>query len=470
MDDRLKDIRERLPAGARRVAERLLKEDGRACLVGGSLRDLMLGVEVKDWDFATDLLPERVRSLFPHAIDVGIRFGTVLVIERDGTYEVTTFRRDGVYSDARHPDSVAFTSSLEEDLGRRDFTINAMAYDMRDDRLVDPHSGRSDLTHRVVRCVGRPEERFREDALRMLRCIRIAGQLGFGIEEETYRALIRCAPLLDAIARERIRDEFNRILAADRPSSSIDRLFETGLLERFLPELAICYGVSQNRYHAFDIFYHSLHAVDQAPAGNRIVRLAALLHDLGKFDTRREEEEGDRVTFYNHQAYSARKAEAILRRLRYPNEERERVVHLIQQHMFHYERGWTDAAVRRFVRTVGPELLADLFATRAADTLGNGLKKSAVSAELNELRGRIEEIRRREEALSVRDLKIDGAGLMRELGLEEGPVIGRLLDALLDEVLEDPSRNDRAILLARAAEIRPAIEAATPPRRRRSNP
>jgi tRNA nucleotidyltransferase (CCA-adding enzyme) len=470
MDDRLKDIRERLPKGALRVAERLRKADGRACLVGGSIRDLMLGAAVKDWDFATDLPPERVRSLFPHAVDVGIRFGTILVIETDGSYEVTTFRRDGAYSDARHPDTVAFTSSLEEDLARRDFTVNAMAYDLKDDRLVDPHAGRSDLSHRLIRAVGIPEERFREDALRLLRCIRIAGQLGFEIEEETFRALVRCSGLLGAIARERIREEFDRILAQDRPSLAIDRLFETGLLDEFMPELAACYGVSQNRYHAFDVFYHSLCAVDQAPAGNRTVRLGALLHDLGKIDTKHEEEDGGRVTFYNHQAYSARKAEAILRRLRYPNEERERVVHLIQQHMFHYERDWTDAAVRRFVRSVGPELLDDLFAMRAADTLGNGLRRHAVSAELKELQHRIAEIRKREEALSVRDLKLDGRELMRELGLQEGPVIGRLLEALLDEVLEDPARNERAALLARAAEIRPAIEATTPPRRERRIP
>jgi tRNA nucleotidyltransferase (CCA-adding enzyme) len=466
MDERLKDIRKRLPAGAHRVAERLLGAGGRACLVGGSIRDLLLGAAVKDWDFATDLPPERVRSLFPQAIEVGIRFGTVLVLETDGSYEVTTFRRDGIYSDARHPDSVVFTSSLEEDLGRRDFTVNAMAYDLKDDRLIDPHGGRIDLSQKTVRCVGRAEERFREDALRMLRCIRIAGQLGFGVDEETYRALIRSAALLDVIAKERIREEFNRILGQEHPSVALERLHETGLLDRFMPELSACYGVSQNRFHAFDVFYHSLYAVDQAPADNPVVRLAALFHDLGKVDTRSEED--GRVTFYNHQAHSARKAETILRRLRYPNEERERVVHLIRQHMFHYDREWTDAAVRRFLRGVGHEHLGDLFATRAADTLGNGLRRSAVSAELRELRSRIDEIRRREEAISVRDLLIDGRDLMRELGLPEGPVIGGILDALLDEVIEDPARNERAVLLARAAEIRPAIEAVTPPRRRRN--
>ena len=459
-------IENAMPAGALRVIRRIRDAGGRVCLVGGSLRDLMLGLEVHDWDFATDLLPDRVAALFPRAIQVGIRFGTVLVVGEDGGYEVTTFRREGPYSDSRHPDSVTFTPSIEEDLSRRDFTINAMAWDLGTGALVDPHDGRRDLEERTVRCVGRAEERFGEDALRMLRCIRIAGQLGFSIDEETYRAIPRCAGMLDAIARERIREELDRILAQPRPSASLERLHETGLLDRFLPELSDCYGVSQNRFHAFDVFYHSLLAVDQAPADNRVVRLAALLHDLGKVDARREESDG-RVTFYNHQAWSARKADSILRRLRYPNEERKRIVHLVQQHMFHYNTEWTDSAVRRFVRVVGPENLDDLFEARRADTLGNGLRRSAVSAELVELRRRIVEIIAKDTAFSVRDLDVDGDELKRSLDIGEGPAIGRILDALLEDVLEDPARNEKGALLARAAELLPGIQAGLPPRRKR---
>jgi tRNA nucleotidyltransferase (CCA-adding enzyme) len=459
-------ITDAMPAGALRLIARVRDAGGRICLVGGSLRDMMLGLEVHDWDFATDLRPERVAELFPRAIQVGIRFGTVLVVQADGSYEVTTFRREGTYSDARHPDEVVFTTSIEEDLARRDFTVNAMALDLADSNLIDPHDGRGDLEQRSIRCVGRADERFREDALRMLRCIRIAGQLGFAIEEETYRAIPRCAIMLDAIARERIRDEFDRILAQPRPSISLERLHETGLLERFLQELSDCYGVSQNRFHAFDVFYHSLLAVDQAPQDNPVVRLCALLHDLGKVDARREEPDG-RVTFYNHQAWSARKADAILRRLRYPNEERTRIVHLVQQHMFHYNAEWTDSAVRRFVRTIGTENLDDLFEARRADTLGNGLRRSAASAELAELRGRIVEIVAKDTAFSVRDLHVDGEALKSTLGIEEGPAIGRLLEALLEEVLEDPARNERGWLLTRAGEILPAIAASLPPRRKR---
>lgn len=464
MQEKIDRIEERLPPGARRVASRIHSAGGRVCLVGGSLRDLLLGGDAKDWDLATDLPPEQVRALFPRSVDVGIRFGTVLVLESDHDYEVTTFRRDGRYTDARHPDSVAFTTSLEEDLSRRDFTINAMAYDLGGRSLVDPHGGQEDLRARVVRCVGRPEERFREDALRMLRCIRIAGQLDFAIEEESYLALARMPEWLDQVAPERIREELDRILGQARPSLSLERLHETGLLERFLPELAACYGVTQNQHHAFDIFYHSLYAVDQAPAENRIVRLASLFHDLGKLDTRREED--GRVTFYNHQAVSARKANTILRRLRYPNDEREAVIHLVQQHMFHYNSDWTDAAVRRFIRTVGLERLDDLFATRQADTLGNGLRRSAQSAELAELRGRIGAILEKDTAFSVRDLKINGADLMSTLAIEPGPLVGRILDALLEEVLDHPERNERERLLARARQLRPEIEPAIPPRRR----
>ncbi len=459
-------IENAMPAGALRLVRRIREAGGRVCIVGGSLRDLMLGLEVHDWDFATDLVPHRVAELFPRAIQVGIRFGTVLIVQSDGSYEVTTFRREGTYSDARHPDSVVFTTSIEEDLCRRDFTVNAMALDLANGALIDPHDGRRDLEERTIRCVGRADERFQEDALRMLRCVRIAGQLDFSIAEETYRALPRCAPLLDAIARERIREEFDRILGQPRPSVSLERLHETGLLDRFLPELSACYGVSQNRFHAFDVFYHSLLAVDQAPADNRVVRLSALLHDLGKVDARREEP-GGHVTFYNHQAWSARKAESILRRLRYPNEDRKRIVHLVQQHMFHYNTEWTDSAVRRFVRTIGTENLDDLFAARRADTLGNGLRRSAASAELTELRRRIAGIIEKDTAFSVRDLDVDGDALKQTLGVREGPVIGKILDALLEEVLEDPARNARDRLLARAGEILPDIEANLPPRRKR---
>jgi poly(A) polymerase/tRNA nucleotidyltransferase (CCA-adding enzyme) len=452
----------RIPKGALAVAKRIEEAGGRACLVGGSIRDLLLGGAAKDWDLATDLNPERVRTLFPRSVEVGIRFGTVLVLEQDGSYEVTTFRKDGLYSDARHPDTVSFSKSLEEDLSRRDFTINALAFCLRDRRLIDPHSGREDLKNRLVRCVGRAEERFREDALRLLRCVRIAGQLGFAIEVETYAALVRSAEMLDHVAAERIRQEFDRILTQPRPSVSLERLHETGLLDRFLPELASCYGVHQNPFHAFDVFYHSLSSVDQAPSENRIVRLAALFHDLGKVYTRRVID--GRVTFYNHQLRSAQQADAILRRLRYPNEERERAVHLVRQHMFHYSSEWTDAAVRRFVRTVGRDHLDDLFATRHADSLGNGLRKSASSKELDELRRRIQLLLDKETALSVRDLAVNGNDLKQELGLAEGPAIGRVLDALLEEVLEDPQRNDHEVLMQRAREIAPGIVSATPPR------
>lgn len=461
-------IADRLPGGATRTVERVLAAGGRICLVGGSIRDILLGLEVHDWDFATDLSPERVRETFPRSVDVGARFGTILVIEGDGTYEVTTFRREGAYSDARRPDRVEFTDSLEEDLSRRDFTANAIAFDFAAKRLVDPFGGTDDIAARLIRCVGRPEERFEEDALRLLRCIRIAGQISFGIEEETYRAVARCAGGIRRIAAERIRDELDRILAQDRPSICLERLHETGLLDAFLPELAAAYGVSQNRHHAFDVFYHTLLAVDRAPKESRIVRLSALFHDLGKVETRREDAQG-RVTFYNHQAWSAGKADAIMRRLRYPTEDRERVVHLVQHHMFHYDAEWTDAAVRRFVKSVGVGNLDDLFAARRADTLGNGLRRNAESPELGELRRRIEEIRARDAALSVRDLAIGGSDLMRELGLEPGPAIGRILDALLDEVIEEPVRNETGYLIARSRELLPGVLANLPPRRGRGS-
>ena len=264
------------------LAERLRAAGGQAWVVGGAVRDLLLGREVHDWDLATDLPPERTTSLFPRTMEVGARFGTITVLIREASYEITTFRRDGLYSDARRPDEVRYAEHLEDDLVRRDFTVNALAWDPIENRLADPTGGLDDLDARLLRAVGDPVERFTEDGLRLLRAVRFAAQLDFEIEAETYRALVLCAPRLERIAAERVRDELEKLLLAPRPSSALLLLQETGLLRRILPELSACYGVPQNRHHAYDVFHHTLAAVDAAPPDNRIVRLAALFHDTGK--------------------------------------------------------------------------------------------------------------------------------------------------------------------------------------------
>lgn len=440
-----------LPGPVLELARVLRHAGGQAWLVGGAVRDLLLDRPVGDWDLATDLLPERVVELFPRTLEIGLRFGTVLVL-RDGLpYEVTTFRSDGIYTDARRPDSVQFATRIEDDLIRRDFTINALAYDPMEDRLVDPALGLEDLGRGWIRAVGVPEDRFREDALRLLRAVRFASQLGFDLEPRTYAALVPNAPNLEKIAAERIRQELDKLLEGPFAGSALDLMFETGLLRRVLPELAASYGVPQNPHHAHDVFYHTLAALESAPPGKRIVRLAALFHDLGKPETREQREET--AAFYGHQFASERLAEKAMRRLRYPTEETGRVRHLVRHHMFHYRPEWTDSAIRRFLRDVGEEHLPDLFALRSADTMGNGLRKR-LAPELDEFRRRIREEIEKRNALTVRDLAVDGHDLMAEFGISPGPEIGRILRELLEEVLDDPDRNVRETLLARAAELR----------------
>ncbi len=435
------------------IASVLRKAGGQAWVVGGAVRDLLLKRPVNDWDLATDLLPEAVVPLFRRTVAVGIRFGTVRVQHQGTECEVTTFRQDGLYGDARRPDEVSFTRRLEDDLVRRDFTINALAWDPVDGRLEDPTGGRADLADRLIRAVGDPVERFTEDGLRLLRAVRFAAQLDFDIEPATYRALLICAPRIERISPERVREEFDRLLQAPRPSPALSVLHETGLLRRVLPELSACYGVTQNKHHAYDVFHHTLAAVDAAPPQRRRVRLAALFHDAGKPRTRGEK--AGVTTFYAHQSAGRRIVDAAFRRLRYPNEDRERVGHLVQHHMFHYRPEWTDAAVRRFLRDVGEEHLEDLFALRAADSAGNGTRRGG-SPELDELRRRIAIEVERRSALTVRDLAIDGHDLMQELDLQPGPELGRILRALLEEVLDDPERNLRETLLSRAREIHAA--------------
>jgi putative nucleotidyltransferase with HDIG domain len=435
-----------VPQGVQRIISWAGDAEGRVVVVGGSLRDLLLGHPIKDWDLATDLTPDEMRRAFPRAFEAGAKFGTLLVPASGSTYEVTTFRNEADYSDYRHPDHVEFTRSLEEDLARRDFTVNAMAWDPSHPAdLVDPFEGQEDLQRRILRAVGDPRERLSEDALRILRAVRLAAQLDFEIEDETLSAMKDLAHLVDHLSRERVRDEINKLLEAPQPSAGFITFLEIGVLERILPELARCAGVAQNKYHAFDVFEHTMAATDKAPRDNPIVRLAILLHDIGKPDTRREE--GDEVHFYGHQFVSEKKTDAIMRRLRYSNEEREKVKHLVRHHMFFYLPEWTDSAVRRFIREVGQEAIPDLFALRKADTAGSGKKRADAGKKLQELRDRIEDVLAKDTAFSVRDLAIGGHDVMETLGVPPGRIVGKALHYLLERVLEEPELNTRERLL-----------------------
>ena len=443
----------RVPGPVRRLLETLQNTGRRAVLVGGCVRDLARGVEVGDWDVGTAATPTEVQALFPRTVPTGLRHGTVTVLTARGAVEVTTFRVESGYRDARHPDHITFTDDLRADLERRDFTVNAIAWDPIADREEDPFGGRADLAAGILRAVGDPLRRFQEDGLRPVRAARFTATLEFEIEAETERAMGASRERVAMVAAERIRDELAKILGARVPSRGFEAMRRTGLLGVVLPELAACIAVMQNRYHAHDVYNHSIYTCDAAPRDKPDVRLAALLHDVGKPATRVERENGD-ATFYNHQYESARLAEQALTRLRFSRETTEHVVHLIRQHMFDYRPAWTDAAVRRFLRSVGPEHVADLFDLRIADNVGNGTKVGFPHY-LEELTARIEGVLAGAQAFTLRDLAVDGRDVMRECLLPAGPHVGAVLERLLEEVIDHPERNDRACLLRRLREGSP---------------
>ncbi|MBI3749566.1 MAG: HD domain-containing protein [Chloroflexi bacterium] len=420
-------------------------------MVGGSLRDVLLGRPPADWDLATDALPERLLELFPEAAYEN-RFGTVAVPRAGELYEVTTFRSDHDYADFRRPHRVEFTGTIQVDLARRDFTANAMAWGARagaEASLVDPYSGRADVEARILRAVGEPEARFEEDALRMVRAVRLAATLGFGIETSTLAGIEARSSLVAHLSGERIATELDRLLAAPVPSVGLRLMSDTGLLGAISPELAAQRGIPQNKVPDEDLWDHTLRSVDAAPPDRPIVRLAALLHDIGKPATFADGH------FLGHEVVGARLAGAFLDRVRAPRAVRERVVELVRNHMFSYASSWSDAAVRRFIARIeglGDGALAELLALREADNAGSGLP---AGAGLGELRARVEAELAAEAVLDRRGLAVDGSDLMGELGLPQGPILGRILDALLERVIADPTLNDRPTLLLLARSMVP---------------
>lgn len=442
------------PTALLEVLARLREGSRYALLVGGSVRDVLLGREATGaFDVATDLRPAEVRERFAEVEPIGEALGTLLVRHAGVDVECTTFRREGEYSDARHPDAVWFTRDPLDDLDRRDLTVNAMAFDPATGRLLDPHDGALDLARRRLRAVGDAEARFREDALRPLRVARFAATLEFEVEDATRRALGSSLDRSARVAVERVRVEFERLMTAREPSIGFELLREAGLLALWLPELAACRGVPQNRFHAHDVYFHLLYSADCARPDDPVVRWAALLHDIGKPATRVEKVDGD-GTFYNHEVVGASIADTLLRRLRASNGFREQVVHLVREHMFDYRPSWSDAALRRWLRRVGVEHVAQLFDLRIADCLGNGRK--GFPQYLDAMAQRIDALLARSRALDVADLAVDGRDVMRALDLPPGPAVGRVLEGLLEDVLEDPACNTRDMLLERLAARRRA--------------
>lgn len=452
-----------IPRHVLELCEQLSKHGHRGWVVGGSVRDALLNElgdarsKPADWDVATSATPEQVIRIFRKVIPTGIAHGTVTVLLRGDSIEVTTLRGETTYSDGRHPDSVTFVQDIVEDLARRDFTVNAIAFDPLANTLIDPFHGTDDLKARVLRAVGEPALRFGEDGLRVLRAARFAATLEFEIEPVTLSAIRPSLSSYRKVSPERIRDEWTKALGANRASRAFRLMLEHGLLEITAPELVRMHNCEQNHYHAFDVWNHTLHVLDGTDKTSLELRLAALLHDVGKPLTRAVHPETSDYTFYHHEVAGAKVADEILRRLRYPNETRERVVELVRHHLVVYDPSWTDAAVRRWLKRVSPELWREVIALAHADVRAKGREVPDEIERLCQLTAHAKRIIAEGAALGIRDLRITGTDLMKELQLNPGPTIGKLLRQLLEDVLEHPDWNERDPLLARARELLPTL-------------
>ena len=429
-----------------------------AYLVGGCVRDLLLGHEPKDWDITTNAKPEEIQKIFLDSVYEN-NFGTVGIKTNSDNpklkiVEVTTFRQEGKYTDKRHPDEIKFAETIEEDLSRRDFTVNALAMNLGHQErsaVIDPYGGQNDLKNKIIRAVGNPEERFQEDALRLMRAVRFMAQLGFGIEEQTEAAVKKHAGILEFVSKERVRDELSKLLSAEKAADGIRKMQELGLLKLVLPELEEGVGMGQNKHHIYTVFEHNLKSLEYA-AKNGFpleLRLASLLHDVGKPRSKRGD--GPDSTFYGHQVIGERMVLSMLDRLRFSKAMIEKIALLVREHMFVYDPDtMTDAGARRLLRRVGEENINDLFLLREADRIGSGVPK-AQPYRLRHLKFRIEKVSK--DPISAKMLKVNGEDIMRVLGIEPSARIGFVLAILLEEVLDDPLVNVKEVLVKRIQEL-----------------
>ena len=442
-----------IPEDVLGICRRLREKGKRGWIVGGCVRDLLRGAPAKDWDVATDARPEEVMTFFRRVIPTGVQHGTVTILQRGVHYEVTTLRGDGAYTDGRRPDSVQFVSEIEADLARRDFTFNAIAIDPIDGHVIDPWGGQRDLEARVVRAVGDADERFVEDGLRVLRAARFAATLECTIDAATEQAMAheRSLATFRKVSAERVREEWLKSMRARRPSVAFEVMRRTTVLGITCPELVESVGCTQNRFHAFDVWGHAMACLDAAPA-DPVLRVAALLHDVGKPRTRAFSDKTQDFTFYEHERVGAEMVEPILSRLRFSNDERRAIGALVRHHLVCYSDDWTDAAVRRWIRRVTPELAPRLYQLAIADARGKGEGKGgeADMENIARLEARVARLMAAGAALTAKDLAIDGHGLMRELALPPGPLLGRLLAHLVELVTDEPEANERARLVEAA--------------------
>lgn len=449
-------IKLQIPKEVRAISQTLSTAGFENYLVGGCVRDLILGRTPKDWDITTIATPEEIVALFPHTFYENT-FGTVGVVSDEATdetlkiVEVTPYRLESEYSDARHPDKVEWGKTIEEDLARRDFTINAFAYNLQTSELIDLFDGQKDLKDRLIRTVGKPEDRFQEDALRMLRAIRFSSELGFALAHETQSAIGENANLLEKISKERIRDEFTKIVMSDNPAIALDTAARIGLLRFISPELEKGIGVTQNQAHAYTVWEHLLRSLNHAAAKGfpLHVRLAALFHDIAKPHTKRMINE--QATFYGHEVVGARITKKVLEDLKFSKDIIDKVWKLTRWHMFFSDTEQiTKSAVRRIVKNVTPELIWDLMDMRVADRIGTGRPKET-PYRLRKYHSMIEEVMR--DPISVKQLVVKGEDVMKLTEAPAGPHIGFILEILLAEVLLDPALNEKAYLEKRIKEL-----------------
>lgn len=434
-----------LPPFVLEIIKRLEKAGHEVYIVGGAVRDILMGKPVDDWDFTTDATPEEILKVFPEGFYDNV-FGTVGISHESSPdpYEITTFRLEFGYSDRRRPDKVQWGKTLKEDLSRRDFTINAMALDSSM-KIIDDYDGQKDLKKKLIRAVGDANKRFSEDALRMMRAVRVAAELGFLIEEKTFEAIRKNAALINKIAEERVKEELFKIISSPNPYDGMIIFRNSGLMEKILPELENCFGVEQKspqRHHIYDVGTHLLMSLKVCKSEDAVTRFATLIHDIGKPQTMRKLPTGV-VTFYNHEMVSTKIAENIADRLRFSNKERQKLLTLVRWHQFTVSEMQTDSAVRRFIRNVGLENVEDMLALRIADRLGSGARET--SWRLEDFKKRLVEVQK--QPFSVRDLKIDGNEVMKALKLKPGPKIGEILEKLFKEVEDKKIPNKKKALM-----------------------
>ncbi len=458
-----------IPKQLLEIIEKFNEKNFKVYIVGGAVRDVLLGNKTYDWDITTNATPDEMLKTFSDAY-YNNQYGTVGIpnkIEGERPYEITTFRTEAGYTDTRHPDIVSWGKTLEEDLSRREATISAMAFQpiltkhqkssKSEDyvycnvELIDPYNGKRDLDNKTFRAVGNPDERYKEDALRMIRAIRISAQLGFKIEEKTFGGIQKNAHLINNIAKERVRDELLKIFQSQYPSDGMLLLKNSGLMKEILPEMEATFGVEQKspgRHHIYDVGTHSLMSLKNCPSKDPIVRFAAFIHDSGKAKTFKRLENGT-ITFYNHELVSANNAYNIAKRLKFSKKSTDKLIKLVRWHQFTVDERQTDSAIRRFIKNVTIQYVGDILDLRVGDRLGGGA--SETSWRLEEFKKRLIEVQK--QPFTVRDLKIDGNDIMEILNIRPSPQVGQILEQLYADVVEKKLKNTKEDLVKSLKEL-----------------